>query len=83
VYYLDLLPKFYHIDDDGHSIKLARATILCHNILQKYQGKPWVRIRGQDTWLKLMHLLVDVTVDPKGVRWVRDAGFDSAWDVSD
>ncbi|KEZ39645.1 hypothetical protein SAPIO_CDS9579 [Scedosporium apiospermum] len=76
----DLLPKFYHIADDGHSIKLARATVLCHNILQKYQDKPWVRIRGQDTWLKLMHLLVDVTVDPKGVRWVRDAGFDSAWD---
>lgn len=76
----DLLPKFYHVDDDGHTIKLARATILCRDQLQKYPDRPWVRIKGEENWMKFMHLLIDATVDPEGDRWVRDAGFESAWE---
>ncbi|PKS10852.1 hypothetical protein jhhlp_002609 [Lomentospora prolificans] len=78
----DLLPKFHHVDDDGHTIKLARAIVLCHDELQKYHDRPWVQIKGEDNWTRLMHLLVDATVEPEGNRWVRDAGFDSAWEVS-
>lgn len=76
---IDLLPRFFPIEDDGHSIKLARAVLVARDALEKYALADWVRIRGHDPWLRLMYTVLDATVDPAGVRWVRGTGFEDAW----
>lgn len=67
--------------DDGHAIKLARAAGICQEVTKKYQDRDWVLIKGNDTWDKINHLIIDSLQSP-GVYWVRSAGLDEAWTVS-
>lgn len=76
----DLLPRFFPVEDDGHTIKLARAVLVAQDVMGKYADKDWLKIKGDDAWLKLMYTVLDATVDPAGERWVRGTGFDEAWE---
>lgn len=67
--------------DDGHAIKLARAAGICQEVTKKYQDRDWVLIKGDDTWAKINHLILDSLQSP-GEYWVRSAGLDEAWTVS-
>ncbi|OHE96414.1 HypA protein [Colletotrichum orchidophilum] len=73
----DLLPRFYNIADDGHTIKVVRSLGICHELLSKYDEKPWIRIKG-DEWLNLTYMLLDGTEHDE-TRWARSAGFPDAW----
>lgn len=67
------------MEDDGHVSKLVRAMANGEQACKEYEGgegKDWM-IKGSD-WLQLGHMAVDGAEggDPK---WVRNAGFESAW----
>lgn len=76
----EILSRLHNLDDDGHAIKLGRATAVCEQISRKYEDKDWLTIKGDDTWSKIYHLIVDSAEAP-GQRWVRTAGLDEAWNV--
>ncbi|KAI1371546.1 hypothetical protein F4677DRAFT_435517 [Hypoxylon crocopeplum] len=76
------LSRIHVLEDDGHAIKLFRAVNLGQKVVEKYNDKDWVKIKG-DSWTKLSHLVVD-SVESSGPRWVRGAGEPAAWqDVPD
>lgn len=75
----DLLPRFYAIPDDGHTIKVVRGLLLAQELSKKYADKPWIRIADDETWLKMHYLLLD-SVENQDSRWVRSAGFAEAWE---
>ncbi|KAK4044787.1 hypothetical protein C8A01DRAFT_42405 [Parachaetomium inaequale] len=76
----EIIARLHTFEDDGHAIKLGRATVVCHNICKKYEseGRDWLRVQGDDMWKKVCHLIVD-SVEAPGAHWVRSTGFDEAW----
>ena len=40
-----------------------------------------MRIKGEDLWMKVHHMVVD-SVEGPGPNWVRGAGLDEMWKVS-
>ena len=56
--------------------------MICRNICKKYEdeGRDWLKVKGDDTWAKVCHLIVD-SVEAPGERWLRSCGFDEAWKV--
>ncbi|SPJ73300.1 related to HypA-like protein [Fusarium torulosum] len=79
----DLFPRIHEIVDDGHTVKLARALMLAQRVTKPYQDKDWVRIKGDDEWLKAVYVLLDVNGEADkqgGTMWVRSAGFEEAWE---
>lgn len=85
----ELLPRLQAVGDDGHVIKVARAMLLAQRATKKYLDQPsrpsWVRIDSDDTWLRAHYALLDAVegadaASGKEPRWVRSAGFDSAWE---
>ncbi|KAJ6785778.1 hypothetical protein PWT90_03036 [Aphanocladium album] len=85
----ELLPRLHAIPDDGHVIKVARAFLLAQQVSKKYleqSPRPsWIRFADDETWLKAHYALLDSVEGPdvdsgKEPRWVRSAGFDSAWE---
>ncbi|KAI1654881.1 hypothetical protein F4813DRAFT_368789 [Daldinia decipiens] len=65
-------------EEDGHGIKLFRAVSIGQTLSEKYEDRPWIRIKG-DMWTRIGHLVVDsFQTEP---HWVRGAGEDEAWDV--
>jgi hypothetical protein len=85
----DIISRLLHtIPDDGHSIKLGRAAVICHDICRKFEDDPhhqphdWLVIRGDDMWRRVCHLIVDSVEVTSGPRWVRSTGFEEAWKVS-
>ncbi|KAL2118406.1 hypothetical protein VTJ04DRAFT_8066 [Mycothermus thermophilus] len=86
----DIISRLHTIPDDGHSIKLGRAAVICHDICRKFEDDPhhqphdWLVIRGDDMWRRVCHLIVDSVEVTSGPRWVRSTGFEEAWkDVPD
>ncbi|KAH6641490.1 hypothetical protein F5144DRAFT_590769 [Chaetomium tenue] len=79
----DIVARLHTYEDDGHSIKLARAAVICRNICKKYEDedKGWLKVKGDDMWAKVCHLIVD-SVEAPGERWLRSCGFDEAWKFS-
>lgn len=77
----EVASKIHPMHDDGHAIKLARAVGICEELSKKYQDKDWVLLKGDDTWAKIHHLVIDSLQGP-GDYWVRSAGLDEAWTVS-
>ncbi|KAK0674029.1 hypothetical protein QBC41DRAFT_298099 [Cercophora samala] len=73
----DIIARLHTFDDDGHAIKLGRATVICRNICRGYEQKEGFKIKG-DLWEKICHLIVD-SVEAPGEHWVRSAGFEEAW----
>ncbi|KAK4238728.1 hypothetical protein C8A03DRAFT_33258 [Achaetomium macrosporum] len=81
----EIIARLHTFPDDGHAIKLGRATGVCHNICKKYEdeGKDWLKVKGEDMWKRVSHLIVD-SVEAPGPNWVRSCGFDEAWkDIPD
>ncbi|KAL5588220.1 hypothetical protein FOBRF1_014748 [Fusarium oxysporum] len=66
--------------DDGHGIKQARATALCHELMKNWEHKPWAILKGDLIWERIQHMVVDALEIP-GPLYVRSAGFDEAWKV--
>lgn len=54
--------------------------LTARDAIEKYGLHDWARIRGHHAWLSLLYTVVDATVDPAGVRWVRGTGFNEAWE---
>ncbi|KAL2144310.1 hypothetical protein VTI28DRAFT_9298 [Corynascus sepedonium] len=77
----DIISRLHTFEDDGHSIKLGRAAVICHDSCRKYDedGRHWLKVKGDDLWNKVCHLIVD-SVEASGPRWVRSCGFDEAWE---
>ncbi|KAK3350971.1 hypothetical protein B0H65DRAFT_422201 [Neurospora tetraspora] len=65
----EIISNLHFFEDDGHSIKLARAARICQLYYQT---------RDDDYWNKFYHLIVDSVLAP-GPNWVRSCGFDEAW----
>ncbi|OAA77250.1 hypothetical protein LEL_04073 [Akanthomyces lecanii RCEF 1005] len=87
----ELLPRLHAIPDDGHVIKVARALLLAQQASRPYLDRPrqqrpsWIRFEDDETWLKAHYALLDSVEGAdvesgKEPRWVRSAGFDSAWE---
>ncbi|KDN63118.1 putative HypA protein [Colletotrichum sublineola] len=74
----DLLPRFHAISDDGHTIKVTRALGICQQLSSRYGDRPWIKISGDDEWLRLSYMLLDGT-EHSETKWVRSAGFEEAW----
>ncbi|KAB5531219.1 hypothetical protein GE09DRAFT_1063959 [Coniochaeta sp. 2T2.1] len=79
---LEIISRLHNRDEDGHAIKLGRATAICQRISKGYEDREWLTIKGDDVWDKVFHLEVD-SVEAPG-EWVRTAGLDEAWkDIPD
>jgi hypothetical protein len=76
----EILSRLHDLEDDGHAIKLSRATAVCQKFSKKYEDKEWLTIKGDDTWAKIQHMIVD-SVEAPGEHWVRTCGLDEAWKV--
>ena len=76
--FLEIISRLHDFPDDGHAIKLGRASLICHDICKRYENREWVRIEGDDLWTKIYHLTVD-SVEAPGPNWVRSCGFEEAW----
>ncbi|KAK3325284.1 hypothetical protein B0H66DRAFT_529330 [Apodospora peruviana] len=79
----EIIPRLHTFSEDGHAIKLARASLICHDFVantKKYTN----RILSDKLWTKIFHLIVDSIVESPGSNWVRTAGLASAWkDIPD
>ncbi len=73
--------RLHDFEDDGHAIKLARATAVCHALCRKYEDRDWLVIKAEDAWLKVLNMIVDSVQGP-GKHWVRTAGQEETWEVS-
>ncbi|KUI52804.1 Oxidoreductase AflY [Cytospora mali] len=79
----EILPRFHPMDDDGHAVKLARAAAICQENSKEYEDRDWMLIKGDDTWAKIHHLILD-SVEGSGPKWVWCQGLDEAWkDIPD
>ncbi|ETN36643.1 uncharacterized protein HMPREF1541_08921 [Cyphellophora europaea CBS 101466] len=68
-------------DDDGHAAKLVRALGNGESVCRRWEGEVGeevLPVRG-DMWLRLGNMAID-SVEAGGPRWVRNAGFDAAWE---
>ncbi|KAH8763322.1 hypothetical protein F5883DRAFT_677294 [Diaporthe sp. PMI_573] len=70
--------RLQEFGDDGHGIKQARATAICHELMNKWESKPWAILKGDDIWKKIQHMVVD-SLEVSGPLYVRSAGFHEAW----
>ncbi|KJK78270.1 hypothetical protein H634G_06443 [Metarhizium anisopliae BRIP 53293] len=74
----DIGVRLQSFGDDGHAIKQARATAICHELMKKYEIKPWAVLKGDEIWKKIQHMVVDAVEGP-GVLYVRCAGLQGVW----
>lgn len=68
------------MQDDGHASKLVRALANGERVCAEYEekeGKDWP-VKG-DMWLKLGHMAIDSVDEGAEPRWVRNCGWDQAW----
>lgn len=74
--------RLMEFGDDGHGIKQARATAICYELMKDWENASWAILRGDDVWKKIQHMVVG-SLEVNGPLYVRSAGFDEAWTVSD
>ncbi|KAL0934789.1 Oxidoreductase AflY 1 [Colletotrichum truncatum] len=74
----DIGKRLEDFGDDGHAIKQARATAICHELMKTYKDKPWAVLNGDEIWKKIQHMVVDAVEGP-GVLYVRSAGLEEVW----
>lgn len=80
---IDVVSRLHSFDDDGHAIKLGRAAGICQQVSAQYEDRDWMRLKGRENWMKVLHMIVD-SVEGPGQRWVRTTGLEEAWkDVED
>lgn len=78
--HIEIGNRLQEFGDDGHGIKQARATAICHELMQQWKGKPWAILKSDQIWTKIQHMVVDALEVP-GPLYVRSAGFEEAWKV--
>lgn len=76
----DIASQLHDFPDDGHAIKLARASLICRQISQRYDDRDRIKIEGDGLWLQIFNLIVD-SVEAPGENWVRSCGLEEAWKV--
>ncbi|CZR69439.1 related to HypA-like protein [Phialocephala subalpina] len=65
---------------DSHAIKLIRAMGNAEVVCRPYDDDSTFVIKGAD-WLKLANMAMDSVEEGGGVEdWIRNAGFDEAWE---
>lgn len=74
--------RLFHIEDDGHAIKLIRATGLTEREVRKslFSNNPCRLLNSDRAWEALYRLEVDSILAP-GAVWVRTTGLEQAWEV--
>lgn len=74
--------RLFHVEDDGHAIKLIRATGLTEREVRKslFTANPCRLLNSDRLWEALYRLEVDSVLSP-GNTWVRTAGLEQAWEV--
>lgn len=75
----DVLPRLHGVVDDGHTIKVARAAVLARKAAEGREGRGWMKFKREEDWVRILWLLVDAN-EGWGVKWVRGAGFEEAWE---
>lgn len=75
----DILERACRVDDDGHAAKLVRAVANGEQVCRAFEGQKGFELAGED-WLKLGYMVVDSVEMEFGERWVRNAGFEEAWE---
>ncbi|KAF2725422.1 hypothetical protein K431DRAFT_215297 [Polychaeton citri CBS 116435] len=73
-----IIERVCQFEDDGHTCKLVRALAHGQNVCKPYQTREEFKVK-QDDWLQLGHMAID-SVEASGPNWVRDVGFDEAWE---
>ncbi|OLN96120.1 Oxidoreductase AflY 1 [Colletotrichum chlorophyti] len=74
----DIGIRLHDFGDDGHAIKQARATSVCHELLKAYQDRDWLVLKNDEIWGQIQHMVVDAVEGP-GKLYVRSAGLQEAW----
>lgn len=75
----DILERACRVDDDGHAAKLVRAVANGEQVCRAFEGQKGFELAGED-WLKLGYMVIDSVEMEVGERWVRNAGFEEAWE---
>lgn len=76
----EIFKRVDNIGDDGHACKLVRAFAHGQQACKPFEeaGGNAFPIKG-DMWLKMGHIAIDSVELASGPRWIRNAGFDQAW----
>jgi hypothetical protein len=59
----------------------VRAIAICQEASKKYEDRDWIKIKGEDAWKRVQHMVVD-GAEGEGPTWVRGAGDPEAWKVN-
>jgi Questin oxidase-like len=74
----DIIKRVNEFPDDGHASKLIRAIAHGEQVSKQYEGEDGFVIKG-DMFSRLGHMAID-SVEAGDPHWVRNAGFDQAWE---
>jgi hypothetical protein len=74
--------RLFHMEEDGHAIKLIRATGLTEREVRKslFTTAPCRLLNSDRVWDALYRLEVDSVLAPGNI-WVRTTGLEQAWEV--
>ncbi|KAL6241941.1 hypothetical protein RBB50_011186 [Rhinocladiella similis] len=77
----EIIRRVDKFSDDGHASKLVRALANGQVACKPYEGQSEdvFAIQGDNVWLRLGHMAID-SVEAGSPHWVRNAGFDEAWE---
>jgi hypothetical protein len=66
--------------DDGHTSKFVRALAFGQQRCKRFEGEEWCVV-SDDDWRIMANMVLDSVEGEAGeeTRWVRNAGWDSAW----
>ena len=70
---IDPASRIHKLSEDGHAIKLLRAVRVGREISKAYEDKDWIKIRGDEMWDKIEHMVAD-SIEAPGPDWARAAG---------
>jgi hypothetical protein len=70
----DVSSRLHEASEDGHAIKLLRAIRIGRQISKPYEDKDWVKIKGDEVWEKIEHMVPD-SIEAPGPEWARAAAF--------
>ena len=75
--------RLFHFDEDGHAIKLVRATGLTERLVRQsaYTTLPCRILNSDSVWEAIYRLETDSVKSPGG-EFVRTAGLEQSWNVS-
>jgi Questin oxidase-like len=77
----EIVKQVDRIEDDGHVAKLIRALRNGEEQCKKFEGREGFPIKGE-MWLQLGRMTLDSVqgLNDDSRKWVRNAGFEKAWE---